>query len=72
MESKSKVGSTDNMKHKPGGGNVKVGSGRGHPDLEREVGGNKIPQKKMSADHECMKCRDVKNVYRNSVGPDST
>ena len=28
MESKSKVGSTDNMKHKPGGGNVKVGPGR--------------------------------------------
>jgi hypothetical protein len=33
-KSSSKVGSTDNMKHKAGGGNVKVGRGKHYHSLQ--------------------------------------
>ena len=42
-----------------------VGTFRSHTTVERNSVQNKIPQKKMSADNECMKCRDVKNAYGN-------
>ena len=37
-----------------------------HTTLEPKLGWNKRHQKKMSADHEYMKCKDAKNAYGNT------
>ena len=42
-----------------------IGQNSSHNTLEPKVGWNKGPQKKVSADHECMKGNDVRNVYGN-------